>query len=80
VLRNDGESVPVFLFLAATYVQLGCWGWCVLVYFPLFILSRVVHTVTYLWPRQPLRNRAYRVGLAVMLALCGHIVWAVVGR
>jgi uncharacterized membrane protein YecN with MAPEG domain len=80
VLRNDGENVPIFLFLAAAYVQLGCWGWGVLVYFPLFILSRVVHTVTHLWPRQPLRNRAYRVGLAVMLALRGHIVWSVVGR
>lgn len=79
VLRNDGENVPIFLFLAAAYVQLGCWGWGVLAYFPLFILSRVVHTVTYLWPRQPSRNRAYRVGVAVMLAMCGHIVWAVIG-
>lgn len=79
VLRNDGENIPIFLFLAAAYVQLGCWEWGVLVYFPLFVLSRVVHTIAYLRPRQPLRNRAYRVGLAVMLALCGHIVWGVLG-
>lgn len=79
VLRNAGENVPIFLFLAAAYVQLGCWEWGVLVYFPSFVLSRVVHTVAYLRPTQPLRNRAYRVGLAVMLALCGHIVWKTLG-
>lgn len=78
-MRNDGENIPIFLFLAAAYVQLGCWEWGVLVYFPLFVLSRVVHTIAYLRPRQPLRNRAYRVGLAVMLALCEHIVWGVLG-
>jgi uncharacterized MAPEG superfamily protein len=77
VLRNDGENVPIFLFLALAYVRLGCWEWGVLVYFPLFVLSRVVHTMAYLRPRQPLRNRAYRVGLGVMLAMCGHIVWKV---
>jgi uncharacterized MAPEG superfamily protein len=66
VLRNDGENIPIFLFLAAAYVQLGCWEWGVVVYFPLFVLSRVVHTIAYLCPRQPLRNRAYKVGLAAM--------------
>jgi len=24
VLRNDGENIPIFLFLAMTYVQLNC--------------------------------------------------------
>ncbi len=28
VLRNDGENIPIFLFLAMTYVQLNCWKKC----------------------------------------------------
>jgi hypothetical protein len=25
VLRNDGENIPIFLFMAMAYIQLGCW-------------------------------------------------------
>lgn len=25
VLRNDGENIPIFLFIAVSYLQLGCW-------------------------------------------------------
>lgn len=75
-LRNDGENIPIFLFLAAAYIQLGCWENGVLLYFPLFVLSRIVHTLAYLRPTQPLRNRAYLLGIVVMFAVCGHIVWA----
>ncbi len=73
-LRNDLENIPFFLFLGLLYVHSGAWPTGALVYFPLFLVSRVVHTVAYLKPTQPLRNRAYLVGVAVLLALSGHIV------
>jgi uncharacterized MAPEG superfamily protein len=77
VLRNDGENIPIFLFLAMTYVQLNCWKTGVLIYFPLFIFSRIIHTFAYIRFLQPLRNIVYQLGILVMFALCSHIVWTV---
>ncbi|WP_373525644.1 MAPEG family protein [Nostoc sp.] len=76
ILNNDSENIPIFLFLATAYVSLGCWEQGTLIYFPLFVLSRVVHSVAYLRAMQPLRTRAYQLGLLVMFVLSGHIVWA----
>ena len=77
VLRNDGENIPIFLFLAMTYVQLNCWKTGVLIYFLLFVSSRIIHTVAYIRGLQPLRNIVYQLGILVMFALCSHIVWTV---
>ncbi len=77
VLRNDGENIPIFLFLAMTYVQLNCWKTGVLIYFPLFVSSRIIHTVAYIRVLQPLRNIVYQLGILVMFALSSHIVWTV---
>ncbi|PRP96244.1 MAPEG family protein [Enhygromyxa salina] len=73
-LRNDLENIPMFSFLALAYVQLGCWETGVHVYFPIFVLARIGHTLTFLRPTQPLRNRFYLVGVLVCLVLSGHIV------
>ncbi len=75
ILRNDGENIPIFLFLAMTYVQLDCWKTGVLIYFPLFVASRVIHAVAYIRAIQPLRNIVYLVGILVMFVLCSHIAW-----
>ena len=65
ILRNDGENIPIFLFLALTYVQLDCWETGTLIYFPLFVLTRIIHTFAYLRAIQPLRNIVYLVGIGV---------------
>lgn len=74
-LRNDGENIPIFLFLAGAYVQLGCWPTGALIYFPLFVLFRILHTIAYIRMIQPLRTRVYQLGLLIMFILCGHIIW-----
>ena len=76
ILRNDGENIPIFLFLAMTYVQLSCWKTGVLIYFPLFVLTRIVHTIAYL-KIQPLRNIVYLLGIGVSFILCSHIAWKI---
>jgi len=76
ILNNDGENIPIFLFLATAYVNLGCWETGTLIYFPLFVLSRFAHTIAFLRAIQPLRTRAYQLGLTVMIVLSGHILWA----
>lgn len=74
-LRNDVENIPIFLFLALAAVELAPsprLPW----YFGAFVLSRYLHTATYLRPTQPLRNRAYIIGQAVCMALSVELVLA----
>ena len=75
VLHNDGENIPIFLFMALTYVQLGCWSKGVAIYLPLFVIGRIAHTISYLKALQPWRNLSYQLGLWVTFAMAGHIVW-----
>jgi uncharacterized membrane protein YecN with MAPEG domain len=75
VLRNDGENVPIFLFLAMTYVQLDCWQTGLIIYLPLFVIGRIAHAISYLNALQPWRNLSYQLGIWVMFAMSGHIVW-----
>lgn len=77
-LRNDVENIPIFLFLALCYVQMGCWEPGARIYFPVFVLARIGHTATMIRPVQPLRNRLYLLGLLVSLALCAHLVAKVI--
>jgi uncharacterized MAPEG superfamily protein len=75
VLRNDGENIPIFLFMAMTYLQLGCWTTGLAIYLPLFVVGRVIHMVSYLKAIQPWRNLSYQLGVWVTFAMAGHIVW-----
>ena len=75
VLRNDGENIPIFLFIAVTYLQLGCWVQGFAIYLLLFVVGRIIHMVSYLRAIQPWRNLSYQLGLWVTFIMAGHIVW-----
>jgi uncharacterized MAPEG superfamily protein len=75
VLRNDGENIPIFLFIAMAYLQLGCWAEGFIIYLPLFVIGRIIHMVSYLKAVQPWRNLSYQLGVWVTFAMSGHIVW-----
>ncbi len=72
-LRNDLENIPWFLVLVATLLALHAAPIVALAYGGVFLGARVMHTVCYLQPRQPLRNRAYLVGVTVNLLIAGHV-------
>jgi uncharacterized MAPEG superfamily protein len=76
VLRNDGENIPIFLFIAMAYLQLGCWQAGVAIYLPLFVVGRIIHMISYLKAIQPWRNLSYQLGVWVTFVMAGHIVWA----
>lgn len=78
VLRNDGENVPIFLALLLAFSHVDGRAPHVLAYGLAFVATRVVHTLAYLRPTQPLRNRAYVAGLVVDLALVVQLVIAAV--
>ena len=73
LLRNDAESQPYYLMLGAAYVSLGLWPLGGVVYFAVYPLSRVLHAFSLLRGLQPHRNRAFAVGLAVLLLLAVHL-------
>lgn len=75
VLRNDGENIPIFLFVAIAYLQLNCWPAGVAIYLPLFAIGRIIHMISYLKALQPWRNLSYQLGVWVTFAMAGHIVW-----
>ena len=72
--RNDLENVPIYLFLGLGFVLAGGAPWWAALYFTIFTVARVLHTVFYLRGVQPGRNLAYQLGLLVCFALAVHIV------
>ena len=72
--RNDLENVPIYLFLGLGFVLAGGAPWWAALYFTVFTVARVLHTVFYLRGLQPHRNLAYQLGLLVCFALAIHIV------
>ncbi|MCY1062577.1 MAPEG family protein [Nannocystis sp. SCPEA4] len=79
LLRNDGENHALFFALGGAYVALGCPDRLGVAYFAVYAVARWAHAVFLLWPRQPHRNRAYVVSLAVLLALAVHVTIAGLG-
>ncbi|MEL6184992.1 MAG: MAPEG family protein [Myxococcota bacterium] len=76
VLRNDLETVPLFLLLLLAFALSGASASGVAAYGGLFLSSRLVHTAAYLRPRQPLRNLAFGVGTLTTLTLSVHMAYA----
>lgn len=68
-IQHDLENTPFFLFLLVAYVQLKCWPMGCLIAAGVFVLARYVHALAYLRSMQPLRNRAYVVGVLVNAGL-----------
>ncbi len=74
-LRNDLENIPIALGLTWAYIITDGPVWLLAIYAVVFVMARAVHSLAYLRPTQPLRNRAYVVGLAVCLALAAQVIW-----
>ena len=75
--RNDLENIPIFLFLALIYVNLGCWPEGAFIYFTIFVVARILHTITFLNGLQPWRTIVFTFGLTICFILSIHILIAV---
>jgi glutathione S-transferase len=75
--RNDLENIPIFLFLAMIYVTLGCSPERAYIYFTIFVVARILHTIFYLRGLQPWRTLSYALGIAICFALSIDILIAV---
>jgi len=74
VWRNDLENIPIFLFLGLIYVTLGCWPGGAFIYFTIFIVARILHTIAYLNAMQPWRTIFFTFGMVVCVALAIQIL------
>lgn len=75
--RNDLENIPIFLFLGLIYVTLGCWPAGAFIYFSIFAVARILHTIVYLRGLQPARTIFYGIGITICVILSVHILIAV---
>jgi uncharacterized MAPEG superfamily protein len=75
--RNDLENIPIFLFLGLNYVTLGCWPEGAYIYFSIFVIARILHTIAYLRGLQPARTIFYALGVFASVALAIPILTAV---
>jgi len=77
VWRNDLENIPLFLFLGLIYVTLGCWPGGAFIYFTIFVIARILHTVAYLNGLQPWRTIFFTLGTTICFILAVQILIAV---
>lgn len=66
---NDLENIPIFLFLSLGYVLAGGDATRAQLYFAIFCVARLAHTISFLKAWQPHRAIAYTVAIAVSAAL-----------
>jgi uncharacterized MAPEG superfamily protein len=75
--RNDLENIPIFLFLGLIYVTLGLWPEGAFIYFSIFVVARILHTIAFLNGLQPWRTIFFTFGMAVCIILSIQILSAV---
>jgi uncharacterized MAPEG superfamily protein len=76
--RNDLENIPIFLFLALIYVTALPSLVGAAIYFTIFAVARIAHTIFFLNAIQPWRTISYTVGALTAFALAIHIIVGVV--
>lgn len=76
--RNDLENIPIFLILALLYVLARCWPTGAVIYFSVFTLARIAHTIAYLNAMQPWRTIFFTIGAVVTLLICIHLLVTVI--
>lgn len=73
-IDNDGESQPLFLASAATWIALGAGGTWAIAAFSTYAITRALHAWLLLYPRQPARTRIFGLSQAILIALLADSV------
>jgi uncharacterized MAPEG superfamily protein len=77
VWRNDLENLPIFVFRGLVYLIARCRPLGAAIYFSIFLVARIFHSIFYFKAMRPWRNISYAGGIAICFELSAHIVVAV---
>ncbi len=76
--QNALENAIPFFVVGALYALSGATKTGALVYFGVFVGARLLHSVFYLWGRQPWRTLMFVVGVFDVIGMAVHVIQAVV--
>src|SRR6266851_6116043 len=76
--RNDLENIPIFLILAGIYVMAGLSSGAFAFYCIVFMVTRILHTYTFIKGIQPWRTVVFTIGALAMFAMMIHLLVEVV--
>jgi uncharacterized MAPEG superfamily protein len=71
---NAIENVIPFFVVGALYAATAPGRTAALVYFGTFVGVRLVHSVFYLWGRQPFRTLSFAVGVLAVIGMAVHVL------
>ncbi len=74
---NDLENIPIFLIIALVYTLMHCWQTGAVLYFGLFSVARISHTIMYLNAVQPWRTVSYAAGQLAAVLVALHVLIAI---
>lgn len=74
--QNLLENAVPFLAIGLLYAMCTTNKQGPVAYFGAFVGARVLHTVFYLWGKQPFRTISFAIGVAAILGMAFHVVRA----
>jgi uncharacterized MAPEG superfamily protein len=71
---NAIENFVPFLVVAALYAATAPGRAAALAYFGTFVVARLLHSVFYIWGRQPFRTLAFAAGVLAIVGMAVHVL------
>jgi uncharacterized MAPEG superfamily protein len=71
---NALESAVPFFAVGALYATVGQSKTAALAYFGSFVVARLLHSVVYIWGKQPLRTIFFAVGVLSIIGMAVHVL------
>ena len=72
--RNALENAVPFFAIGLLYAMSGPSSTGALAYLVTFTAARLLHSVFYLWGRQPFRTLCFAIGVAAMIGMAVHVL------
>jgi uncharacterized MAPEG superfamily protein len=71
---NALENAVPFFVVGALYAASGPSKTAALIYFGTFTAARLLHSIVYLWGRQPFRTISFLVGVLAVVGMGVHVI------
>ena len=75
IWQNDIENIYPYLFVGIVFSLSGPTLIVQSIYFTLFLLTRILHSVFLVFPKQPHRNIFYQGGNVITVVTIIHTIW-----